>query len=109
MSVIGALLYFMIVPAKEAISISTYCLLLKTSTVFSAYILKSQGVMDLAQSLEPSLLFHCARPLYWPWLIIKVIVNMRAGYIFFMRRLVAGGHRKPHLHYVLIVHILFLI
>ena len=34
---------------------------------------------------------------------------MLAGYIFFMRRVVAGGHRIPHLCYVLIVYVLFLI
>ena len=65
--------------------------------------------MDLAQSLEPSLLFHRIRPLYRLRLIIKVAVNMLAGYIFFMRRVVAGGHRIPHLHYILIVYVLFLI
>ena len=65
--------------------------------------------MDLAQSLKPSLLLHRTRPLYRLWLIVKVIVNMLAGYIFLMRRVVAGGHRIPHLHYVLIVYVLFLI
>ena len=65
--------------------------------------------MDLAQSLKPSLLLHRTRPLYRLWLIVKVVVNMLAGYIFLMRRVVTGGHRIPHLHYVLIVYVLFLI
>ena len=65
--------------------------------------------MDLAQSLEPSLLLHRTRSLYRLWLIVKVVVNMLAGYIFLMRRVVTGGHRIPHLHYVLIVYVLFLI
>ena len=65
--------------------------------------------MDLAQSLEASLLFHRIRPLYRFRLIIKVVVNMLAGYIFFMRRIIAGGHRIPHLYYILIVYVLFLI
>ena len=65
--------------------------------------------MDLAQSLKPSLLLHRTRSLYRLWLIVKVVVNMLAGYIFFMRRIVAGGHRIPHLRHVLIVYVLFLI
>lgn len=84
-SIIGTLLYFIIVPAKESVSISPYSLLLKTRTILCTTIMYAKGVVDLAQSLEPSLFFHRTRPLYWLWLIVKVVVNNRAGYIFLMR------------------------
>ena len=103
------MLYFFIVSIKVSISICAYSLLLKTRTVLNATILDAERVVHLAQSLESSLFFHRDRPLYRLWLIVKVVVNIRAGYIFLMRRVIAGGHRKPHLNYVLIVNVLFLI
>ena len=57
-SIIGALLYFIIVPAQETIRLSTNCLLFETLAILGADILNTKGVVDLAQSLKPSLLLH---------------------------------------------------